>query len=169
MVAASRDDIPDKLFQEYEAGASIRFLSRKYGIDRRHITRAVDYRLQPGAAPPDPYREIIAEVDKALKSGNVSPMARPALLAQKRAALDALNKQDVKRDGRDKITTLAEMVRMDAALDHMAADADERGRLAVAYAERFGEDIRELMARFQQRANRGAKPAFVDDEDLPQE
>lgn len=163
-------EIPEELYRERNEGASIRSLSRRYGIDRRHITRALNYRDQPPQVNPgDPYREIIAEVDKALRSGNVSPMARPALLAQKRAALDALGKQDVKRDGRDKITTLAEMVRMDAALDHMAADPDERDRLAVAYAERFGTDERELLARFQQRVNQGPKPAFVDDGNLPPE
>ena len=167
--------IPDELYRDHEAGMSLRGLAEKYGIHRNIVTRAIRDRASNHAprssqTPGGKYQEIIDEVDRGLKSGNVSPMARPALLAQKRAALDKLTQLGNTRDGRDKITTLAELVRMDAALDKMAADQDERQQLDTAYAARFGDDERELLARLAQRnKNSGPKPVFVDDEDLPAE
>lgn len=167
--------IPDELYRDHEAGMSTRALERKYGLNRRTITRALNQNLatvgDPSKiTPQERYQEIIDEVDRALKSGNVSPMARPALLAQKRAALDKLTQLGNTRDGRDKITTLAELVRMDAALDKMAANQDERQQLDTAYAARFGDDERELLTNLAARnANSGPKPVFVDDDELPAE
>jgi hypothetical protein len=165
-------EIPQELYEDHDAGMSLRGLSEKYNLNRKIVTRAVrDRAATTKPSSGNPYQEIIDEVDKALKSGNVSPMARPALLAQKRAALDALNKQSVKRDGRDKITTLAEMVRMDVTLDAMAADEGDRQQLAAAYRKRFGQDVEELVAKFADRNARtgGPRPIEVPDEELPPE
>ncbi len=164
-------EVPEALYKDHDAGVSLRGLSEKYGLNRKIVTRAIRERaaaVKPSSG--NPYQDIVDEVDASLRAGGLTPMSKSALLAQKRAALDALNKQGEKKDGRDKITTLAEMVRMDAALAAMAQDEEHRQQLARSYRSRFGGDEEELLARLAERnSNAGPKPLEVNDEDLPPE